>query len=184
MNKRYRQREATAFHEAGHAVAAIRLGVGLGRHGVTIEPGEGYHGRCHALKGFAGSPEYGISPTKQVRIENRVIVLLCGPAAQRRHRASSIRSHHPRADYHGAVDLLSYLGGSDRTLEKHFTYLAARADDFVASRTNWPMITAVAKELLKRVRLSNADVRRIFIESAAREMRRVDAAGSSDPAAE
>lgn len=36
---------ATAFHEAGHAVAAWQLGLGI--KSVTIEPGANYLGLCH-----------------------------------------------------------------------------------------------------------------------------------------
>ena len=48
---------ATAYHEAGHVVAAIRLGVGIGRRGVSIIPSGDATGTCHTLKAFSGSPD-------------------------------------------------------------------------------------------------------------------------------
>jgi hypothetical protein len=76
-----------------------------------------------------------------------------------------MRSYHARSDLHYAVDLLDYLASSDTTLKKHIAYLAARADDFVAPSVNWAAITAVANALLKHGRLSNADVRRVVLDS-------------------
>jgi ATP-dependent Zn protease len=38
MNRRRRRHESTAYHEAGHAVAAFVLRLKIGRRGVTIVP--------------------------------------------------------------------------------------------------------------------------------------------------
>jgi ATP-dependent Zn protease len=55
------KRSATAYHEAGHAVAAIHFGIGIGRKGVGIVPGEDSLGAVHVLKGLNGNPEIGSS---------------------------------------------------------------------------------------------------------------------------
>jgi hypothetical protein len=163
-------REATAIHEAAHVVGAIRLEVGIGRHGASIEPSEDYSGWAHIQKGFAGRPDVSsLTPTMRVRMENRVIATLCGEAAQRRYNPRSVRSYHGQSDRNRAVDLLSYLTGSNTTLGKHIDYLAARADDFVSNPINWAAIRAVAKGLLKHGSLSNAELRRIVCDSAEKD---------------
>jgi ATP-dependent Zn protease len=42
--------EATAFHEAGHAVTAHVLGVGMRKAGVSILPESDSAGRCYARR--------------------------------------------------------------------------------------------------------------------------------------
>ena len=39
----------TAYHEAGHAVVAFRLGLRIGRGGITIAPSEDSSGTAHIL---------------------------------------------------------------------------------------------------------------------------------------
>jgi hypothetical protein len=62
-----RQREATAYHEAGHAVAAMQIGVGIGRKGLSIVPGEGFAGFVHVLKGFSGNPELEVTGSMRLK---------------------------------------------------------------------------------------------------------------------
>ncbi len=46
--------KSVAYHEAGHIAAAIELGIGICRRGVTIipNPNENYFGGAHIHKGF------------------------------------------------------------------------------------------------------------------------------------
>jgi hypothetical protein len=50
------QRRATAYHEAGHVVAAIIQGIRLGRKGTSIIPEVDSAGRAYIRKGFKGTP--------------------------------------------------------------------------------------------------------------------------------
>jgi ATP-dependent Zn protease len=45
--------QATAYHEAGHAIAAIRLGIGIGRKGVSIIPATDFSGSS-CIEGIQG----------------------------------------------------------------------------------------------------------------------------------
>lgn len=56
---RHSRIQATAYHEAGHAAAAIKLGIGLGRKGVSIKPDADSFGYADIFKGFSGNPKYG-----------------------------------------------------------------------------------------------------------------------------
>jgi hypothetical protein len=90
---------ATAYHEAGHAVAAMAYGKGIRRQGATIvpDPKRGAAGTVYMLKHIPGDPSVGgayrgdsLTGRMRLRIEEDIIVSLAGPVAQRCfvHRAS------------------------------------------------------------------------------------------------
>lgn len=152
-------RWATAYHEAGHAVAAMQLGVGIGRRGVSIIPGEDFAGFAHVLKGFRGRPDLDlITGAMRLKAENRVIVSFAGPAAQRRFRASSVRSYHGRSDRERAIDLLIFFASPTRELEAYLRWLHIRTENLVAGQAWWLMIEAVAEALMTHKRLTSEEV--------------------------
>jgi hypothetical protein len=157
------QLSSTAYHEAGHAVAALRLGVGIGRRGVSIVPGEGFLGKVHVLMALGGRPDVEITGAMRLKAESQVIVSLAGTAAQRRFRASSVRSYHGRSDIQGAFKLLSFFTFSrdDQELKAYFRLLQIRAEVMVATPLWWTQIDAVAGELLTRKHLSVSEVKTI-----------------------
>jgi hypothetical protein len=110
---------ATAYHEAGHAVAAIAYGKGIRRQGAPIVPdAEGALGSVWMLKHIPGDPSAGtLNGRMRLRIEEDVIVKLAGGAAHRKFRPSSVRSYHSRTDNESAIDLLSYVVGDERELK-------------------------------------------------------------------
>ena len=160
--------EATAYHEAGHAVAAHQLRVGIGRRGVSIVPNEGWHGFAHSLKGFSGEPDIERTVKMRLGAEKRAIVLFAGEAAQRRFRPLSVRRYHAATDRTHAVDLMSYFVASDRELDAYLKWLHIRAEAFVESPVNSKMIEAVAKALMDRKRLTAGEVKGICLEELRR----------------
>jgi hypothetical protein len=150
-----------AYHEAGHAVAALRLGVGIGRRGVSIVPREDCAGFVYVLKAFRGRPDVEITGAMRLKAESQIIVDLAGPAAQRRFRASSVRNIHGRSDHQGAIELLRWFTRSTRELEAYFRLLQIRAEELVASPLWWTQIDAVAGELLAHKHLSSSEVKTI-----------------------
>ena len=156
-----RQREVVAFHEAGHAVAAVMLGVGIRRKGVTIVPSATYAGRIYTGKGYRGDPTISDSAQMVWRAERRAVMSLAGPAAQRKYRPSSVRSYHGGKDWHQAIDLISCFVGSDRELNAYLKLLWIRAEQLVACDPWWIAIQAVAKALLERDRLTPNEVTEI-----------------------
>lgn len=99
--------EATAYHEAGHAVVAFWLGLRV--HSVTIVPDAvgGTVGVCRHSAGIGRSVDYDRSDRNRLRMERAVMCSLAGIEAQRKHRASSVRNYHAHSDYEKAVDLVS-----------------------------------------------------------------------------
>ncbi len=81
--RRTKALEATAYHEAGHAVAAYKVGMKVKR--LTIVPSGDALGSHQHHAYFPGvNLEYDSSPRAQRRAENFALVCFAGPAAQRR----------------------------------------------------------------------------------------------------
>lgn len=154
---------ATAFHEAGTAVAAVHLRVGIGRLGVSIVPSEGSAGTCHALKTFSGNPDAHATDRMRLGAEKRAIILFAGPAAQRKYRSSSIRNYHGHSDRHSAIDLMDYFVGSNRELEAYLNWLRIRAEQLVANPFAWKTIEAVAAALFESKHLTAREIKAIHL---------------------
>jgi ATP-dependent Zn protease len=126
------QREATAYHEAGHTVAAWRLGAAPKT--VTIIP----HGDIQG-QATQGAPMSGIrldfdgSDHARNRIERAIMICLAGPIAQRRFAPRSWRHWHGASDYQMAFDLALRINGSTRAAEAHLNWPKIRTEDLVES---------------------------------------------------
>src|SRR5262245_52740101 len=101
--------EATAYHEAGHAVVAFQFHLRV--KSVTIIPDaeRATSGSCSHAQGFGPSIEYERSDRNRLRIERAVMCSLAGLEAQRKYRSSSVRNYHAQSDYAKAADLASAL---------------------------------------------------------------------------
>ena len=154
---------ATAYHEAGHAIATIHLRVGIGRLGVSIAPSGDATGTCHTLKAFSGSPELETTGRMRLGAEKEAIILLAGPAAQRKFRPSSLRNYHGHSDRHRAIELMNCFVGSNRELEAYINWLRIRAEQLVANPFAWRTIEAVAAALFERKHLTAQEVKDIHL---------------------
>ena len=76
---KFSQLEATAYHEAGHAVVAYVLGIEFWDDALTIKPTADYDGLftyTNPLRGFGFEAE--ISDESRLKAERAVQVLLAG----------------------------------------------------------------------------------------------------------
>ena len=162
--KRTKALESTAYHEAGHAVAAWRYGVRTKRLSIVPEPSfAGQHVRHPYFGGI--NQEWGSSPRAQRRVENMVLVCCAGPAAQRRFNPKGFRNYHAEGDWYQAINLLSHLTGDDEILSAYFKLIDLRARKFVAQPSVWPLIEGLAETLLEREHLTGMEVRAIISDS-------------------
>lgn len=154
--------DSIAYHEAGHAVAARRVGCRIKK--VSIVPDEDSDGRMtHGpyFKGF--HPDWDNSSRVQRRLENMAFVCLAGPAAQRRFNPHGYRHQHAGQDHHDAMNLLGYMVGSDEELEAYLRLTEVRVTNFVRNPHTWMAIEAVAAALLEREVLTGKATREVIM---------------------
>jgi hypothetical protein len=149
---------ATAYHEAGHIVAAYaqRLAV----KGVSIVEDEETRGRADTGKW----PVEDLLLTADRRrrwLEKRIIVFLAGAQAEEL-LAGERDPAGASDDYHQAVQLASYLTGSTEETEAYLAWLGIRARNLVRVPVWAAAIEAVAGELLTAQTLSGRRVRAII----------------------
>lgn len=120
------QDRATAYHEAGHAIAAYRLGHEAGH--ITIVPTEGTLGSSLSeAESFTGETDV-----------EQIIVLYAGYASESKYHAGAdkLGSH---SDDEKAAHLLQFTNETEASLR-------AKAAELI--KTNWTAIEAVAEELI------------------------------------
>lgn len=141
------QLAATAHHEAGHVVAAWRLG--YRPWSVTIVPSEGRSGLAVFNNPLARMQigRVGHSDRARLRIERAILISLAGPVAQRAYRPRSFRSWHSSADYVLAADLALHICGSGESAGAFLRWLEIRAKEMVGH--DWSVIEALARKLVE-----------------------------------
>ncbi len=152
----------TAYHEAGHAVAAWLLHLGLRRKGISIIRDEDSDGRTHLVHPMRNSkPEIDRSDRNRIRAERYAVVVLAGREAQRRHRGSNVRPYHHQNDYQNAAELIQYFVASHEELEAHLRLLQVRAKNLFENDEIWRCTQAVAIAVLDKKQLSGSEVAEI-----------------------
>jgi hypothetical protein len=155
-----RRLTATAYHEAGHAVAMAQRCQRF--RTVTIEPGKGYLGR---VQGPAiPRPILDDSASRRrtaLWYDDQIFTLLAGPRAERRFTG---RSNHRGAsyDYEAAADLIVRMNIPDKAQKHYYAYHLATIDAFLATPFWWSKVEAVAVALLDRRTLSGDEARGII----------------------
>lgn len=159
-----KQLEATAYHEAGHAVLEVYLGGKL--RNVSIVPLEGSHGRVtRFLSRTLDTPEWNDNFAALGRRLPRLIILLAGDIAQRMYRRSSFRLWHPRHDFEAVADYaLKLCGGNSDEANALIKWLCVHTEKNVKSL--WPVIDKFAGKLLEQSEINGADATQLMAESA------------------
>ncbi len=151
----------TAYHEAGHAVAAVLLRCPV--ESITIEPGEdsGCLGRC--VLGDRPSwlcPDTSGGSRARFYIERRMMILLAGRVAESKHLG---RPYHEgsEGDEDKIARLAEVICGSDGEDQKFIAWLHARTVNLLSVEEHWQAVERVVAELLERKTLKGAAVRRV-----------------------
>jgi hypothetical protein len=149
--------KATAYHEAGHAVACYCLGVKVKSATVVPDKDQGTHGHARHENMFRGlDPEIDLSGRVRLQMERKIIISLAGVAAQRRYSRQSWRSHHGRSDFRAAADLALRIGGDGDGANRFLRWLELQTDRLVENR--WQDIERVARALLERRILTGSEI--------------------------
>jgi hypothetical protein len=162
-NRSASQVEATAYHEAGHAVIAYMLG--YRPQCVTIVPTVDTAGRIihpNPLDGFQVNPDS--SDEARLRIESLITICFAGPIAQKRYNPRSWRRVHGQWDYEKIAELGLRVCDSAEQASAFIRWREIVACDMV--RANWLRIQLVAGQLLDRGNLSHTDLEAIIVPRA------------------
>jgi ATP-dependent Zn protease len=141
--------EATAYHEAGHAVASFLLHRGFRR--VTIIPGEGFLGQLvMTQKPRTIHPDYETDARTELWLRREIIIDLAGPVAEKLHTSRGNWKIGGSKDLHKAVDLASYIMGDPDEIGAYLDWLTLSTTNMLKRPDHWPIVQALAAELLER----------------------------------
>lgn len=155
---------ALAFHEAGHALAAIRYGVAFTR--VSIEQKGNSLGHIRLSTRMKPKSLINLSPQTRDHLERYMVVTLAGLEAERLETG--------RYNYIGAsidrkvvMELLSRITDSEKEAHYYFQWLRERARQTVGAHFR-PVLLAIVNALLRKRRLKFAEVAKIVVTAIER----------------
>jgi hypothetical protein len=157
-------RMATAYHEAGNAVAAWRLGVPLERRGLNIIRTHGRNGPHLIARLLAGTSSW-MGPIERIKVEKLAQICLAGRVAQHRYDPRSVRrsrTNGPGGDEQATLDTLLHLAGSDREIEAWYKLLNIRVEQMISDPLVWRAVERLAEALIQREKLSGREATEII----------------------
>jgi len=121
---------------------------------VTIVPSPGYLGACVSYK----PPKWvDLTADGSWRIakwtQEKVVILFAGGAAEAKFKGRA-NYRGSSSDYEHATALAMAVCGSSKQAEKYLAWLVVVAQDLVSSPVHWPLIEALAEELLTQKTLN------------------------------
>lgn len=160
MARKMSELERTAYHEAGHAVAAYSMRRRI--RAVSIIPEGNTLGHNLYGKGLNIQPDAGVDGRMRNEIERRVICVLAGWAVEARLNPRRRGIATGSNDLRHASDLASYVVGSAEELEAYSNWLWIRTKLLIALPYHWAAIEALAGELVTHKRLGERRVREVI----------------------
>jgi hypothetical protein len=147
--------EATAYHEAGHAVVALALGRPV--HRVSVLPNHERLGQCDFRKApFRPSEDW---------LEREMLIALGGLAAEARHTGDYAWAEAGQ-DWQYVRDLAVRRAG-ERRAGRLASRLLAKAEHLLAQEGHWRAVELIAAELLRRGAISGRAARHLFEQGCA-----------------
>jgi ATP-dependent Zn protease len=146
--------QATAYHEAGHAVMALALGRPVA--GVSVRPDRRFLGLCEFGKAvFRPSEDW---------LEREMLIALGGIAAEARHTGEYAWDAADR-DLAYAEDLAADRAGDRRKAQRLLRRMLSKAEHLLSREENWRAVEALAAELLRLGEISGRAARHLFEQS-------------------
>jgi ATP-dependent Zn protease len=145
--------EATAYHEAGHAVLA--LAVGRPVHRVSVLPNRERLGICEFRKGV-------FRPTKDW-LEEEILISLGGIAAEARHTGAYAWEEAERDMRY--VRRLAIQRAGERQAQRLERRLLAKAEHMLCDDELWRAVERIAADLVRLGTISGRAVRHFFDQS-------------------
>ena len=147
--------QATAYHEAGHAVVRWHEQLGPPEYATIIPEGD-VLGR---VKGESLPKDYEPdidSMDDREPLEKVIREFLAGSIAQKRFDPEGFDKDHAGNDWDQAVNLALYLGGDQEKTEALLHQLETQAKDILDRL--WHCVVAVSEALLEQKKLSGDEV--------------------------
>lgn len=144
--------QATAFHEAGHALVAYLCGQRLSR--LEIHGDEGLSGACHALRVPPSPPLDASTPAGRAAVEELILCTCAGPLAEARLTGGDWDES--SSDLDAAVRLALQLEDDCDAAMQRLEALRRRLDELLGQ--HWAAVEAVARLLLRRRSVSGEAV--------------------------
>lgn len=156
-------RRSYAYHEVGHAVAAVALGLRV--ESVSLHPDKSRRG-----PDWYSAARTTIRQGENMYGDEGVIVLLAGAAAQKKHAPSSMRRDTATGDREKAESLVFYeveveAAVYNALFQKRWDWLLAETSKLIEA--NWHVIDAVATRLLAAGEISGSEVKKSFADLTA-----------------
>jgi len=147
--------QPTAYHEAGHAVVALALGMPV--HRVSIRANTQHLGRCEFAKPpFRPSDDW---------LEQEILISLGGLAAEARH--TGVYAWNEAARDFQFIRRLSVQRAGERQAERLERRLLSKVEHLLAQEENWRAVELIAMELLKKETISGRAARHFFDQARA-----------------
>ncbi len=159
MAKKNPGEKATAFHEAGHAVAAYGLGIKLKKATIVPDLKNEYRGAVETVPPKRFRADYDMTTRKRTIIEKQVMMSFAGGIAAKKYTGRFNRFG-AGEDHRQAVKLADCVTGSPEETEAYIKWLWIRTDTFV--EVNWKIIELVAAELLAKKTLSYFEIESVI----------------------
>lgn len=152
----------TAYHEAGHVVAARIKKIPIFE--ATIIPERDLDGHvlhCNPLRGIKLDCDSSLQARR--RAESAIIVCYAGPAAQMKYSPHSWQDFHGNDDFEMASGIAVRIYGDD--VDTHLERLDRIANDLIEAR--WNDVVIIAEALIKEQTLDQERIEEILEAAAA-----------------
>jgi len=139
--------KGTAYHEAGHAVAALLLGRRF--KAISIEPDGDILGLVSGIawpRAFRPDTD-DIDSRARSNIEKRIMIAAAGEGAESLYTGRRVM-HYACQDAMQAVDLASYVCPENEECSAYTNWLWLRAKNLIREPRSWIMVEALASKLL------------------------------------
>lgn len=162
MSKRTQKSlEATAYHEAGHAVIAWREGIKIKE--ISIVPDKktlGHVNHDSILKRI--NMDSGRSKIIWERGQKIIKISLAGIIAQRKYSPRSVRNYHDHSDYQNAAEVGNKMVGTIRQLDALLKFLSITVEDTLNLKWIWEKVEILADKLSQLKRMSGEDAEELI----------------------
>lgn len=161
LKSKHEKLKKTAYHEAGHAVAAFAMNKRFTRVSIIANPDDNSLGRLLGCGWNSKlNPEFDGGVRLRNRVEAQIIVFLAGPVAE-----AKLTGHYNHIgaskDYHDAVSFAGYVTGSSKETSAYINWLLEKTKNLL-SNYNWDAVKMLADELIKRREIGYMTTRKII----------------------